>query len=168
MTNGPRKWGLTARYEAFACACDVGEIATFVVRNARSAQLWGICLSLVRWAVARKNLPAVGCGLDSFLEDALALRAASSTSAAFFGVRRASEVAALNASEVRVDLATGIVDIKFRRQKDDQFGVGQLAHLVSLPLWGGACPVHLLSGWPWLGRWLAAYLDHAQRLSGAG
>ena len=32
--------------------------------------------------------------------------------------------------------------------------------------WGGACPAHLLSAWLWLTKWLAAYRDHARRLSG--
>ena len=71
----------------------------------------------LRQAVARKDLPAIGCGLGSTLEDTLTLRAASSMSTAFFGVRRASEVAALDLSEVCVDPSTGLADIKARRQK---------------------------------------------------
>ena len=71
-------------------------------------------LARLRQAVARKDSPVVGCGLGSFLEDALALRAASSTPTACFGVRRASEVAALNVSEVCVDSSTGAADIKVR------------------------------------------------------
>ena len=87
-------------------------------------------------------------------------------STAFSGARRASEVAALNASEVRVDSATGTVDIKVRRKKNDQVGVGQLADIASLPLRGGACPVHLPSGLLRLRKWLAAYRDHVRRFPG--
>ena len=68
---------------------------------------------------------------------------------------------------MRGALATGIADVKVRRQKNDQLGDGQLAHIASLLSWGGARPVHLLSGWPRLRKWLAVFRDHAPRLSGA-
>ncbi len=54
---------------------------------------------------------------------------------------RASEVAALRVSDVRVNDASEDVRISVRRQKNDQFGVGQMAHMVALPAWRGACPV---------------------------
>ena len=104
--------------------------------------------------------------LGSFLAGGLALRAPSSMAAASLGVRRASEIAALNVSEVCVDSVTGVVDIKVRRRKNDQFGAGQLAHVAPSPSWGGACPLHLLSGWLWLRKWFAVYRDHALRLPG--
>ena len=116
----------------------------------------------------RKDLPAVRCGLGSSLEAALALRDASSMPTAFFRVRRASEVAALNLSEVCVDSSTGTADIKVRRQENGQCGVGQLAHIASFPLSGGACPVHPLSGWLRLRKRLAVFRNHARRLSGVG
>ena len=100
-----------------------------------------------------------------FFEDAVALRSAASMSIAFSGVRRASEIAVLDLSEVCVDLTAGTVDIKVRRQENDHFGVGQLARIVSLHLRSGACPVPLLSGWMWLRKWLADHDDHARRLA---
>ena len=54
-----------------------------------------------------------------------------------------------------------------RRRKQDQVGA-VLAHIVSLPLWGGTCPVRLLPGWMWLRRWLADYRDQACRPAAAG
>ena len=80
-----------------------------------------------------------------FCEHAVALRSAAATSIASFGVRQTSEVAALGLSEVCVDLSAGAADINVRRQKNDQFGAGQLAHIVSLPMWRGICPLRLLS-----------------------
>ena len=137
----------------------LGEVRAVCIRGESA-------LARLRQAVARKDLPAFGCGLGLFLRGALTLRAVSSMSTAFFGVRRASEGAALNVSEVRVDLSAGIVDTRVRRQKKCQFGVRQLAHIVSLPLWYGACPVHLLSGWLWLIEWLAVPRDDAHCVSG--
>ena len=85
-------------------------------------------------------MPAVGCGPGSFLEDAQALRAASSIPDALLCVRRASEVAALNVSGVRADSLAGTVDVEVRRQKDDQFGAAQLSrqYLSSAPAVGVA------------------------------
>ena len=121
----------------------------------------------IREEVASASFRQAVARLGSFLVDALALRAPSSMAAAFLGVRFASEVAALNVSEVCVDSVTGVVDIKVRRRKNDQFGAGQLAHIAPLPSWGGACPLHLLSGWLWLRKWFTVYRDHALRLPGA-
>ena len=104
--------------------------------------------------MARKDFPAGRCGFGSFLEDALTLRAASSTSTAFFGIRRASDLAALNATKVCVDSATGTVDTKVRRQKNGLF------------LRGGACPLRLPSGWLRLRKRLAVFRNHARRSSG--
>ena len=95
-------------------------------------------------AVAGVELPAVSCGFGFFLEGTVAFRRVDVDR--LFGVRRASEVAASDLSEVCVDLSAGTVDITVRRWKNDQFGVGQLAHIVSPPLWGGTCPVRLLPG----------------------
>ena len=100
-----------------------------------------------------------------FLEGATALRPAASMSIDFFSIRRASEVAALDLSYVSADLSTGAVDIRVRRQKTDQFGLGQSAHIVSLPLREGACTVRLLSHWMWLKKWIADRRDHACRLA---
>ena len=55
----------------------------------------------------------------------------------------------------------------FCADKNDQFGAGQLAHIASLHLRVGACPVHLLSGWLRLRKWFAVHRDHARRLFGS-
>ena len=114
-------------------------------------------------AVASNDLPAVGRGVGYSSEDAVAARPATSMSIAFFGVRRASEVAALDLSEVSVDLVTGAVDTEMRRQKNDRFGLGRFAHIAPLPLREGGCPVHLLSG----RMSLFDRCGHACRLAGA-
>ena len=61
-----------------------------------------------------------------------------------------------------------LVEIKVRAQKNDQFGVGQIARVVALPSWGGACPVALVSGWLWLRGWIARCRDYAGRLAASG
>ena len=107
-----------------------------------------------------------GSALGSLLEDAMVLRSAVSLSVAFFGARRASEVAALRVSDVRVREAFEDVKISVRCQKNDQFGVGQMAHMVALPSWKGACPIRLLSGRQWLRKWLTSHGDRLGRMSG--
>ena len=73
----------------------------------------------------------------------MVLRIAVSLSAAFLRVRRASEVAALRVTDVCICESTGDVKISVRRQKDDQFGMGQIAYLVASPSLKGARPVRL-------------------------
>ena len=94
----------------------------------------------------------------------MALRCAVSARLAIFGVRRASEIAGLRVSDVRVDEANGVVALKVRRQKNDQFGVRQMAHVVALPSWQGACPVQLTSDWLWFRSWLARNRKYAGRM----
>ena len=91
------------------------------------------------------------------------LRSAVSLSAAFFGVRRASEMAALRLSDLRANDASEDVRISVLCRKNDQFGVGQMAHVVALPSWKGACPIRLLSGWLWLREWLSVHRDRMGR-----
>ena len=132
-----------------------------LLAGTRSGSVRGAaCWARLRRAATNSDFPAAGCGLGRSSEDFVARLSAASMSIAFFGVRRASEVAAL-------ELAAGTVDIKVRRQKNDQFGVGQFALIVSLPLWSAARRVRLLSGWMRLRGWLADHLDHAGRLAGA-
>ena len=100
----------------------------------------------MRREVASNDLPALVCGVGCFLEDAFAARSAASVSIDFFGVRCAAEVAALDLSEVSVDLSTGAADTRVRREKNDEFGLGHFAQIASLALWEGGCPVRLLPG----------------------
>ena len=74
------------------------------------------------------------------LDHAVALRCAASARLAFFGVRRASEIAGLRMADIVVDEAGGLVEVKVRSQKNDQFGAGQVARVVALPSWGGRVP----------------------------
>ena len=60
-------------------------------------------LARLRPTVASDDPPAVGFGIGRFFEDAVVVRSAASMSVAFFGVRRASEVAALDLSEISAD-----------------------------------------------------------------
>ena len=83
------------------------------------------------------------------MERAMTLRCAASSRLALFGVRWASEVAGLHVADVNVDEAGGLADVKARCQKNDQFGVGQVARVVALASWGGACPVRLVAEWLW-------------------
>ena len=87
---------------------------------------------------------------------------------AFFGVRRASEIAALRVGDVRMETNGGLLVMDVRQQKNDQFGVGQLSRVVALPAWGGACPVQLTSGWLWFRSWLVKRRNYAGRLPTTG
>ena len=50
-------------------------------------------------------------------------------------------------ADITVDEAGGLVEVKVRSRKDDQFGVGQMARVVALPSWGGAWPVRVVTEW---------------------
>ena len=105
-------------------------------------------LERLREAVRSSNLPPAGSGRISLLEDAMVLRPAVSLSVGFFGARGATEVAALWVSVVCVDAAREDVRISLCCQKNDQLGVGQMAHMVALPSRKGARPARLPSDWP--------------------
>ena len=122
----------------------------------------------LRQAVGGPDLAPGGVGLGQMLPHAMALRGAVSVSLAFFGVRGASEIAALRVKDVRRDAASGLVVLDIRQQKNDQFGVGQVSRMVAMPAWGDACPVHLTSEWLWFRSWLADFRDYAGRLATAG
>ena len=109
------------------------------------------------------GLPSAGVGLGSLLNEAASLRPAVSSPAESFGARRSAGVASLRVSDVWINEPSAPVGMKARCQKDDQFGVGQLAHMVSTPLRKGARPVRLLPGWIWLRKWLALHLKGASR-----
>ena len=85
---------------------------------------------------------------------------------ALFGVRRASEVTQLVGGDVHHDEEKGVAQLRVKRQKNDQFGAGQMAHLVTMDSRGAACPVRLLFGWIWTSGWLRQLRGRAGRLSG--
>ena len=65
---------------------------------------------------------------------------------AFFGVRRASEVARLVGGDVHFDHGKWAVQLAVKRQRHDQFGAVQMASLITMDSCGVARPVKLLSG----------------------
>ena len=77
----------------------------------------------------------------------MTLRRVASVSLAFFGVRRSSEVAGFRVADASIGQGRGVVEVRARCQKNDQFGAGQIARVVALPAWGGACPVCRISEW---------------------
>ena len=101
----------------------------------------------LRRAVGGSDLPPNGAGLGAWVDEELSLRCAVSFSLAFLGVRRASEIAALTKADVVVDEPAGVVELGIRCRKNDQLGVGQMARIVALPAWKGACPMRLLADW---------------------
>ena len=101
----------------------------------------------LRQAVGNSELPPSGPGLSALVDGALALRCAVSGPFAFIGVRRSSESAALRLSDVNVNDSAGVTESKICCQKNDQLGVGQMAHVVAAPAWRGACPVRPISDW---------------------
>ena len=73
-------WDGTGR----SCAHATSKQSPLLLAEMRAMRISGeSALARLRQAVARKDLLTVGCGLGSFLEDALAPRAASSMSTAF-------------------------------------------------------------------------------------
>ena len=103
--------------------------------------------------------------MGQMMEHAMTIRCAAAVSLAFVGVRRALEIAGFRAADVQVGEACSVVGTKVRCQKNDQFGVGQIARVVALASWGGACPVRLVSEWLWFRAWLARNRDHSGRLA---
>ena len=125
-------------------------------------------LECLKQAVGGPDLPPGGVGLGPMLPHAMSLRGAVSVALAFFGVRRASEIAALREKDVHLDVNNGLLVLDVRRQKNDQFGVGQVSSVVALPAWGEACPVQLSSGRLWFRPWLAKRRNYAGRLATSG
>ena len=56
-----------------------------------------------------------GIGLGQMLPHAVALRGAASVALAFFGVRRASEIAALRVKDVRLETDNGLLVMGVRQ-----------------------------------------------------
>ena len=79
-------------------------------------------LGFLTQAVGGAGLASGGVGLGQMLHHAVPLRGAVSVALAFFGVRRASEVAGLRVRDVRVDNAGGRADIEVRQQKMTSWG----------------------------------------------
>ena len=101
------------------------------------------------------------------MDGATLLRAAAPVAVAFFGVRRASEGTQPVGGDVHLADEKGVAQARVKRQKHDQFWVGQMAHLVTMNSWVAPCPARLLSGRLWPRGWLRRRRGHAGRLSGA-
>ena len=143
--------------------------APLMFSDVHSVRLQG-CRSVecLKQAVGGPDLAPGGIGLGPMLPHAMALRGAVSAALAFFGVRRASKIAALRIKDVRLDSDNGLLVMHIRQQKNDQFGVGQVAKVVALPAWGDACPLRLASGWLWFRSWLTQHRNYAGRLAVEG
>ena len=85
----------------------------------------------------------------------------------FFSVRRASGVTQLVGGDVGFDNGKGVAQPRAKRQKNDQFWAGQMAHFSPMETLGAACSAKLLSGWLWPRSWSRQHRDHAGHLSGA-
>ena len=66
------------------------------------------------------DLAPGGLGLGSMLDRAMVLRCSASVFLAFFGVRRASEIAGLRMADIKVGEAGGLAEVKVRPPKHDQ------------------------------------------------
>ena len=153
--NGLRVWG---------CSGQVKKAFEVSRNRSRRAE---VSRNLLRKAVECSDLPSGSTGLGSFLEYAMVSRRAASARFVLFAVRRASEVAGLKASDISVVDSRGVVELKVRRQKNDQFGVGQTAHMVVVPPWRGACPVQLTMGLLVFRGWSARNRDYARKMPSA-
>ena len=69
-------------------------------------------LSRLRHSVGDGLLPMRGVGLGAYLEDAMTLCTATSMAIAFFGIRRAPEVAKTPKDDVRVGAEAGVAGLK--------------------------------------------------------
>ena len=58
-----------------------------------------------------------------------------------------------------------MVELKIRCQKNDQLGAGQMARVVAVPTWKGACPVRLMSDRLWFRPWLSRRRGRENRMS---
>ena len=99
----------------------------------------------LRQAVGNSELPPSGSGIGALVDDAY--RPVVLGPLAFFGLRLASEIAALRSSDVVGNDSAGVIELKIGRQKNDQSGVGHMALVFALAARRGACPVCLMSEW---------------------
>ena len=85
---------------------------------------------------------------------------------ASFWIRRASEAARSSVGDVKVDIEAGAVDLRASRQKNEQYGLGQLPQLLEAQYRGETCPVRLHSGWMWLRSRVDKHRDQSRRTPG--
>ena len=86
--------------------------------DVRSIRVWAeahvVCL---RQAVSGMELSPDGIGLGANVIEALSRRCAASPSLAFFGFKRASEIAALSVPDAIIDDRAGLAQLKIRPKK---------------------------------------------------
>ena len=99
--------------------------------------------SRLRCASEDGSLPAGSVGMGAHLKDAMTVRAAAFMDVGCFVVRRAPEVAELSTSRAKVETGAGVVDLRAKRQKNDQFVLGQSPHFLAAESWGEARPARL-------------------------
>ena len=91
------------------------------------------------------------------------LRTAATVAVAFFGVRRAAEVADTLLHHLSTD-ASGALVISAPRQKNDQLGRGQAAIIPPFPSWGSACPTRIILAWRDARAWVKKLWDKHDRI----
>ena len=89
----------------------------------------------LRRAVGGLDLQHDGAGLGAWVDKASSYPCAVSVSLAVFGVRHASELAALAKADVVTDESAAVVELKIPCGENDQLGVWQMAHIAALPAW---------------------------------
>ena len=85
----------------------------------------------LRFAIVGGTLPRDVSVLEPLMDDAPSPRETASMAVAL-----ASEVTRLAHGDAHLDGEEGVFQIKVERRKNDQFGVGQMAHLVTTDTWG--------------------------------
>ena len=100
-------------------------------------------------AGCRRNLSDSKAGLVGFANQKATLRTPLAATIAVSVVRRASEVAQLEATDLTADIGPGMEHVKVARQENDQVGSGQLACLAASPSLGKTFPVRISDDWLW-------------------
>ena len=109
-------------------------------------------LSRLHHAVGDGSLPIRGVGLGVYSGGAGTLRTAASMVLAFLSpTMRPKLPSFLRMPPESTD--PGVVDLKVKRKRNDQFGPGQLPPLLAVKTWEGACPVRHFSGRLWFRSW---------------
>ena len=95
------------------------------------------------------------------------VRTAATLPVGFPADRRSAAIAQPLTTDFAVNGADCTVSARAAKQRNDQFGAGTLAYLVSIPAGGDACPVKVFSGWLWFLEWLKGHKHRDGSTSGS-
>ena len=136
MKSGLRVRGVSCAEIERSCVRGSTEKAPSLLADMRTVCDKGaLGLARLRSAVERGSLPHEGSGLGPPRDDAAPLGEAAPLAVAFFGVRWAPEVAQLVGGDTRRDAGADVAHLRVKRQKNDQYGVGPMAHRWTLGPW---------------------------------